>query len=88
MGSISSNKNIKYLLCVINIFTKYAWVTSLKDKKDKNILNTFIKMVNESDRKPNNLWADQGREFYDELMQEWFDNNDILMYSAHNEANQ
>ena len=57
----SKNKNVKYLLCVIDNFTKYAWVKPLKDKKGKAVLNTFIKIVNESNRKPNKLWVDQGR---------------------------
>ena len=42
-------------------------------------------MANESNRKPNKLWVDQGREFYNKLMQEWLDNSDILMYFKHNE---
>ena len=55
-GSLSSkNKNIKYLLCVIDIFTKHAWVKPLKDKKGKTVLNAFIEIVNESNRKPNKL---------------------------------
>ena len=87
MGSLSSKKKIvKYLLCMIDAFTKYAWVKSFKDKKGKTVLNAFIKIVNESNRKPNKLWVDQGREFYNNLMQEWLDNNDSLMYSTHNEG--
>ena len=35
---------------------------SLKDKKGKKVLNTFIEIANESNREPNNLWVDQGRE--------------------------
>ena len=50
----SKNKNIKYLLCVIDVFTNYAWVKSLQDKEGKAVLNTFIKVVNESNRKPIN----------------------------------
>ena len=80
MESLSSkNKNVKYLLCVIDVFTKYAWVKPLQDKKDKISLNAFIEIVNESNRNPNKLWVDQGREFYNKLMQEWSENNDILM---------
>ena len=87
MESLSSkNKNVKYLLCVIDVFTKYAWVKPLKDKKGKTVLNAFMEIVNESNRKPNKLWVDQGREFYNKLMQEWLHNNDILMYSTHNEG--
>ena len=42
----------------------------LKNKKGKTVLNGFIKIVNESNRKPNKSWVDQGREFYNRLMQE------------------
>ena len=57
----SKNKNAKYLLCVIDIFIKCAWVKPLKDKKGKTVLNVFIEIVNQSNRKPNKLWADQVR---------------------------
>ena len=59
----SKNKNLKYLLCRIDVFTKYAWVKPLKDKNGKTVLNAFIEIVNESNCKPNKLWVDQGREF-------------------------
>ena len=69
MESLSSkNKNVKYLLCAIDILTKYAWVKPLKNKKGKTVLNAFIEIVNESNRKPNELWVDQGRQFYNKLM--------------------
>ena len=52
MESLSSkNRNVKYLLCVIDVFTKYAWVKALKDKKCKTVLNTFTERVNESNHK-------------------------------------
>ena len=71
MDSLSSmNKSVKYLLCVIDVFTKYAWVKALKDKKGKTVLNAFTEIVNESNRKPNKLWDDQRGEFYNKLMQE------------------
>ena len=64
MESLSSkNKNAKYLLCVIDVFTKYACVKPLKYKKSKTVLNAFIEIVNESNRKPNKLWVDQGKKF-------------------------
>ena len=59
MGSLSSKiKNVRYLLCAIDIFTKYAWVKPLKDKKGKVVINAFIEVVNESNHKPNKLWVD------------------------------
>ena len=87
MGSLSSkNKNVKYLLCAIDVFIKYVWVKALKDKKDKTVVNAFIEIVNETNCKPNKLWVDQRREFYNKLMQEWLEINDILMYSTHKEG--
>ena len=87
MGSLSSkNKNVKYFLCIIDVFTNYAWVKPLNDKKGKIVLNAFIEIVTEPNRKPNRLWVDQGREFYINLMQKWLKNNDILMYYTHNDG--
>ena len=55
MGSLSSfNGGAKYLLYVIDIFTKYAWVKLLKDKKANTVLHGFVEIVNKSKRKPNN----------------------------------
>ena len=51
----SKNNNVKYLLRVIDVFTKYGWVKPLKDEKDKTVLNAFIEIVNESTRKPNEV---------------------------------
>ena len=58
------NKGFRFLLCVIDIFSKYAWVIPLKDKKGISIVNAFQKILKESDRKPNKIWVDKGSEFY------------------------
>ena len=72
MGLLSSkNKNVKYLLCVINISTKYSWVKPLEYKIGITVLNAFIEIVNESNCKSNKLWFDHGREFYSKPLQEW-----------------
>ena len=76
------NKNVKYLWCVIDVFTKYAWIKPLKEK---TVLNAFIQITNESYCKPNILWV-EGREFFNILVQEWQENNDILMDSTHYEG--
>ena len=58
------NKGIKLLLCVIDIFVKYAWVVSLKDKKGVTIVNVFKSILNDLYRKPNKLWVDKESEFF------------------------
>ena len=65
----SKNKNVKHLLCVIGFCTKYAWVRLLKDKKGETVLNAFIKILVESNRKPNKIWIDRGKGFYNKIMQ-------------------
>ena len=63
MQSLSKyNKGIKYLLCAIDLFSKYAWVIPIKDKKGTSIVNAFQKIISEG-RKPNKTWVDQGSEF-------------------------
>ena len=58
------NKGFRFLLCVIDIFSKYAWVISLKDKKGVSIVNAFQKILDKSVHKPNKIWVDKGSKFY------------------------
>ena len=58
------NKGIRFLLCVIDIFSKYAWVVSLKDKKGVSTVTAFQSILKQSNRKPNKKWVDKGSEFY------------------------
>ena len=67
-------------------FTKYVWVKPLKGEKGKTALSAFIEIANESNCKPNKLWVNQGREFHNKFMQQLLGNNDMLMYSTHNEG--
>ena len=80
------NKGIRYVLCVIDLFSKYAWVVPLKDKKRVSVINAFQKNLDSSKRKPNKISVDQGSEFYNNLFKKWLKNNDISMYSTYNEG--
>ena len=87
MQSLSrKNKGIKYLLCAIDLFSKYAFVIQLKDKKGISIVNAFNKIIKQSNRKPNKVWVDQGGEFYNNVFEKWLSDNDIIMYSTYNEG--
>ena len=79
-------KSIKYLLCAIDLFSKYAFVVPLKDKKGISIINAFSKIIKQSNRKSNKIWVDQGGEFYNHAFKKWLSNNDIIMYSTFNEV--
>ena len=69
------NKGICFLLCVIETFSKYAWVIALKDKKSIGITNTFQKILKESNNKSNKVWVDKGNEFYNRSMKSFLKNN-------------
>ena len=58
------NKGFRFLLCVIDIFSKYTWVVSLKDKRGISLVNAFQKILHDSNRKPNKIWVYKGSEFY------------------------
>ena len=80
------NRGLRFLLCVTDVFRKYAWLVPLKDKKRITIASDFQKILKESNRKPNKIWVDKGSEFYNSSFKKWLKDNDIEMYSIHNEG--
>ena len=87
MQSLSrKNKGMKYLLCAIDLYSKYAFAIPLKDKKGISIANAFNKIIKQTNRKPNKIWVDQGGEFYNNVFEKWLSNTDINMYSTYNEG--
>ena len=79
------NKGFRFLLCVTDIYSKYAWAIPLKNKKGATITHAFQKILRESNRKPNKIWVDKGGKFYNRSMKSWLEKNNIEMYSMHNE---
>ena len=71
---------------VIDIFSKYAWVIPLKDKKGVSIVDAFQKILDMSGRKPNKIWVDKGGEFYNNFFKKGLKDNDIELYLIHNEG--
>ena len=72
-------------MCVIDIYSKYARVIPLRDKKEIKITNAFQKILDESNCKPNKIWADKGSKCYNRSMKLWLEKNDLEIYSTHNE---
>ena len=83
LGKYSKGNN--YLLFPIDIFSKYAWVVPLKNKKENSIVNAFQKLISKG-RKPNKIWIDQGTEFYNNSFKDFLKINNIEMYSTYNEG--
>ena len=80
------NKCFRFLLCVIDIYSKCAGVIPLKDEKGITITNAFQKILDESNRKSNKIWVDKGSVFYSRSVKSWQEKNNIEMCSTHNEG--
>ena len=70
---------------MIYIFSKYAWIIPLKDKKGITITNTFQKRLKESNHKAHKIWVDKDSEFYNRLIKSFLKNSNVEMYSVQNE---
>ena len=80
------NKGVDFLLCVIDIYSKYGWVIYLKDEKGISITSDFQRILDKSIRKLNKRWVDKGSEFYNRTKKSWIERNDIEIYSTHSEG--
>ena len=67
------------------MFSKYAWLVSIKDEKGTSFVNGFKKLIS-SERRPNKIWVDQGSEFYNQSFKDLLKINNIEMYSTYNEG--
>ena len=78
------NKGYRYLLMVLDVFSKYGWIVPLKDKKGESVAAAFKSILSEG-RKPKRLWVDKGKEYYNKSVKELLDSEGIGLYSTENE---
>ena len=69
------NKGFRFLLCVIDIFSKSPWFILLKDEKRIAITNASQEILDESNCKLNKIWVDKGSEFFNRSMKSWIEKN-------------
>ena len=79
------NKGVKYLLMVIDVFSKYGWIEPLKDKKTESVSSAFDLIFKKSKRKPEKLWTDKGSEFISTHFKDFLKKNNIILYHTQNE---
>ena len=84
MQQFKWNQGYRYLLMVLDLFSKYGWIVPLKDKKGETVAESF-KTIFKEDRKPQYLWTDKGKEYYNKNMRELLEKNSITLYSTENE---
>ena len=77
------NKGYRYLLTVIDVFSKYGWIIPLKTKAGAAVTNAFKDLFKEN-VPPTRLWTDKGTEFYNKSMKELLARKKVILYSTHN----
>ena len=80
------NDGEKYMLTVVDVFTRYAWAKPMLSKSAIDTFAAFIAIVEESGRKPQKIWVDQGKEFHNSVFKKWMAKNDCIMYSTFGES--
>ena len=69
------NKGTRFLLCVVDIFSKYGWVVPSKDKIGVTIINAFQKILDHSKRKPNKIWVDKPNKIWVDKSSEFYNSS-------------
>lgn len=87
MESIASHNNeYKFILCIIDVFSKYAWCVPLKNKNATTVLDAVKEVITKSGRSPEKIWVDKGSEFYNKSFKDWAESNDIIIYSTYGDS--
>ena len=76
-----NNRGYRYVLVVIDNFSKFGWTTALKNKNAQTIKDSFENILTSSKRKPNLVETDRGKEFYNNIFQDFLNKNNIKIYS-------
>ena len=76
-----NNRGYRYVLVTIDNFSKFGWTTPLKNKHAQTIKDSFENILISSKRKPNLIETDQGKEFYNNIFQDFLNINNIKLYS-------
>ena len=76
------NKNYKFIFTIIDNYTKYAWAIPLKDKSGKSTTTAFKSLIEKAKRKPDKIWSDRGKEFYNKTLLDFLKQNEIQIYST------
>ena len=79
------NKNYKFIFTIFDNHTKFAWAIPLKDKSGKSTTTAFKKLIETSKRKPEKVWSDRGKEFYNKTFLDFLKQNEIQIYSTHSD---
>ena len=79
------NKNYKFIFTIIDNYTKYAWAIPLKDKSGRSTTTAFKSLIEKAKRKPDKIWSDRGKEFYNKTFLDFLKQNKIQIYSTNSD---
>ena len=79
------NKNYKFIFTIIDKYTKYAWAIPLKDKSGKSTTTAFKSLIEKAKRKPDKIWSDRGKEFYNKTFLDFLKEQNIQIYSTNSD---
>ena len=79
------NKNYKFIFTIINNHTKYAWAIPLKDKSGNSTTTALKSLIEKTIRKPDKIWSDRGKEFYNKTLLDFLKQNEIQFYSTNSD---
>ena len=79
------NKNYKFIFTIIDNHTKYAWAIPLKDKSGKSTTTAIKSLIEKTKRKPDKIWSDRGKEFYNKTFLDFLKQNEIQIYSTNSD---
>ena len=80
-----TNKGYKYILMIIDVFSKYGWAIPVKNKTGSEMVKAFAQLWDSGQKPPKHLWTDKGKEFDNKLMGELLKKNNVNMYWTENE---
>src|SRR5271156_3221278 len=78
-------RGFKFILTVVDVFSKFGWAVPLKTKSGIEMTETFEKILNESKRVPKKIWSDKGKEYYNKTFKKLLDEHKIELYSVESE---
>ena len=79
------NKNYKFIFTIIDNHTKYKWAIPLKDKSGKSTTTAFKSPIEKAKRKPDKIWSDRGKEFYNKTFLHYLKEQNIQIFSTNSD---
>ena len=79
------NKNHKFIFTILDNYTKYAWAIPLKDKSGRSTTTALKNLIEKAKRKPDKIWSDRGKEFYNKTFLDFLKQKEIQIYSTNSD---